>query len=127
IPRTDHRVSHHYRVHSLPLGLANNEQGFRRRRVAGFEHQIVLGRDSNYLCHFWRHHAISNDRREWAATPACLIVRIVGRKPDDLAVTAFTFGHPLDRRGVNAADGEIQRDAAEYLYARRLLTNDVGE
>src|SRR3989442_3117036 len=72
-------------------------------------------------------HAIRNARREWAATPACLILRIVGGKPDDLAVAAFTFGHPLDRRGVNAADGEIQRDAAEYLYAGHLLTNDVGE
>src|SRR5256884_1430206 len=31
VHRTAHRVSHHYILHSLPLGLANNDQGFRRR------------------------------------------------------------------------------------------------
>jgi hypothetical protein len=42
-------------------------------------------------------------------------------------VPALDLGHPLDRGGIDAADGEIQGDPAEDPDARDNLADDVGE
>jgi hypothetical protein len=49
------------------------------------------------------------------------------RHPDHFAESACCRCHVLDGGRVDAADGEVQVDAAEHVDPRHLLTDDVGE
>ena len=58
---------------------------------------------------------------------AHLIFSVERRHPDDAAPSAGDLGEVFDRRGVHAADREIQIDAAEHFQTRRLFAREVRE
>ena len=56
-----------------------------------------------------------------------LVLGVERRHPDDAAPAAGDGGHVLDGGGVDPADRQVQRDAAEHLDAGHDLANEVGQ
>ena len=97
--------------------------------MAGGEHEIALRDDGDDVLHRRQQFAVPRHRHERPILlrRPHLVLGIEGRHPDDAAPAAGDGRHVFDGGGVDAADGQVQRDAAEHLDTGHDLANQIGQ
>lgn len=117
--RQFHRVGHDDFFHAGLFCGRNQHEGLRRRTVAGFKHQIVLGNDLKNFREFRHGLPILDhrDKRQILAGLTHLGLAVLGRQPDDFAAVALDLHHPAHGLGVEAAHGTIQHNSTKNLDA----------
>ena len=124
-----HSVSDEDILNALAARFADEEEGFGRGGVAGFEHEVVPGDDGNHFHHFGHEVAVFGDARERAvlAGGSDLVFGIERGHPHHFPVASLDLGHKFDCGGIDAADSEVERNAAEDFDAGDLFADHVGE
>src|SRR5882757_6013819 len=93
------------------------------------EHQAMLRDDADdrFCLREQLAAARDADERPILLRIADLVLGVEGGHPDEAAPAAGDLGKVLDRRRVDAADRQVQVDAAEYLETRRGLAGKIGQ
>ena len=108
------------------LGLADHQQRFLRRDMAGLQHQLRMRRDIIEQHRDARKDfSVLGDGHLRPPAPH-RIFGIEGRQPDHPAIAALHSGHVLDGFQVDAAHREVLGDAAEQFDARHFLAHQIG-
>src|SRR4051812_19744374 len=97
--------------------------------MSRLEHEIAGCNHANDLLDLRKQLAVTRGAHERAVLfrVTDLILRVERGHPHDSSPPARDLRHVLDRRGVHAADGQVQVDAAEYLDARHFLPDNRGQ
>ena len=127
--RCEHGVGHDDVLDSGAFGFTNDHEAFGCGGVSGFEHQPVLRGQRDDLFDLGQQGSILRHRHEGAILfgEPNLVLGIEGGQPDHAAELALDEHHAFDGRGVYAAHGAIQVDAAEQGDAGDYFGYDICE
>ena len=105
----------------------SGQQALGRRGMARRQHEVVLGDEADHLFHRRQQFAVLRhaDERPVLLRIAHLVLGVEGRKPHHPSPAAGHARHVLHGHRIDAADGEVEVDAAEHLNAGHHLPHQV--